>query len=61
MLTSSANPLLKDVRRALARGGLTEHGDLVAETFHLLEVLNGAIGGGYLLHLTIGFSVEVSA
>src|SRR5882762_9210874 len=37
MLTSPANPLLKDVRRALARGGLTESGDLVAETFHLLE------------------------
>jgi TrmH family RNA methyltransferase len=37
MLTSPANPLLKDVRRALARGGLTEQGYLVAETFHLLE------------------------
>src|SRR5262245_2141075 len=37
MLSSPANPLLKEVRRALARGGLTEQGDLVAETFHLLE------------------------
>jgi TrmH family RNA methyltransferase len=37
MLTSPANPLLKDVRRAIARGGLTEQGYLVAETFHLLE------------------------
>ena len=37
MLTSPAKPLLKDVRRALARGGLTGQGYLVAETFHLLE------------------------
>jgi TrmH family RNA methyltransferase len=36
-ITSAANPLLKDVRRALARGGLTEQGWCVAETFHLLE------------------------
>jgi len=37
VLTSSANPMLKDVRRAILRGGLTEDGYLVAETFHLLE------------------------
>src|SRR6266567_5471213 len=37
MLTSPANPLLKDVRRALARGGLTAQGCLVAEGFHLLD------------------------
>jgi TrmH family RNA methyltransferase len=36
-ITSAANPLLKDVRRAIARGGLTENGLCVAETFHLLE------------------------
>src|SRR5579871_1427956 len=36
-ITSAANPLLKDVRRAIARGGLTQEGYLVAETFHLLE------------------------
>jgi len=36
-LTSPANPLLKDVRRAIARGGLTDQGYMVAETFHLLE------------------------
>jgi len=36
-ITSAANPLLKDVRRALARGGLTDDGWCVAETFHLLE------------------------
>jgi len=36
-ITSAANPLLKDVRRAIARGALTEAGWCVAETFHLLE------------------------
>ncbi len=36
-ITSAANPLLKDVRRAISRGALTEQGWCVAETFHLLE------------------------
>jgi RNA methyltransferase, TrmH family len=36
-ITSAANPLLKDIRRAIARGGLTAEGWCVAETFHLLE------------------------
>jgi TrmH family RNA methyltransferase len=36
-ITSASNPLLKDVRRAIARGGLTPEGWCVAETFHLLE------------------------
>jgi len=36
-ITSAANPLLKDVRRAIARGGLTADGLCVAESFHLLE------------------------
>ncbi|HUI78383.1 MAG TPA: RNA methyltransferase [Bryobacteraceae bacterium] len=36
-ITSAANPLLKDVRRAIVRGGLTLEGWCVAETFHLLE------------------------
>ncbi|MGB9605249.1 MAG: TrmH family RNA methyltransferase [Bryobacteraceae bacterium] len=36
-LTSLANPLLKQVRRAVQRGGLTRDGCCVAETFHLLE------------------------
>jgi len=36
-IVSAANPLLKDVRRAIVRGVLTEQGLLVAETFHLLE------------------------
>jgi TrmH family RNA methyltransferase len=37
VLTSPANPMLKDVRRAVAHGGLTNDGYIVAETFHLLE------------------------
>lgn len=36
-ISSAANPLIKDVRRAIARGGLTEQGWCVAESFHLLE------------------------
>lgn len=36
-IASAANPLLKDVRRAVARGSLTARGWCVAETFHLLE------------------------
>src|SRR5439155_20728878 len=36
-LTSPANPLLKDVRQALARGALTKQGCVVAEGPHLLE------------------------
>ena len=36
-ITSPANPFLKDLRRAIARGGLTAEGLCVAESFHLLE------------------------
>lgn len=36
-IVSAANPLVKDVRRAIARGGLTAQGWCVAETLHLLE------------------------
>jgi TrmH family RNA methyltransferase len=36
-ITSAANPLVRDVRRAIARGGLTDEGWCVAESFHLLE------------------------
>ena len=36
-ITSPRNPLLKDVRRAIVRGALTDEGLCVAETFHLLE------------------------
>jgi TrmH family RNA methyltransferase len=37
LITSAANPLLKDVRKALAGGGLTTDGCCIVETFHLLE------------------------
>jgi TrmH family RNA methyltransferase len=37
ILSSPSNPLLKDVRRAVVRGELTDQGWMVAETFHLLE------------------------
>ena len=36
-ISSVANPLVKSVRRAIARGTLTEEGLCVAESFHLLE------------------------
>lgn len=36
-ISSAANPLLKDVRRAISRGGLTRDGLAIAETFHLLD------------------------
>ena len=37
ILSSARNPLLKDIRRAITKGSLTESGCAVAETFHLLE------------------------
>ncbi len=37
VLTSPRNPLVKEVRKALLRGGLTAEGFCVAEGFHLLE------------------------
>jgi len=40
-ISSPANPLIKDVRRAILRGSLTEEGLCAAESFHLLrEALN---------------------
>jgi len=36
-LTSARNPVLKEVRKAILRGSLTEEGHCVAEGFHLLE------------------------
>lgn len=36
-IVSPRNPLLKDIRKALARGTLTTNGCAVAESFHLLE------------------------
>jgi len=37
VINSPQNPLLKDIRRAVQRGELTEGGYAVAESFHLLE------------------------
>jgi len=37
LVTSASNPVLKEIRRAVARGGRTIEGWMVAETFHLLE------------------------
>jgi RNA methyltransferase, TrmH family len=36
-ITSAQNPLLKEIRRAVHQGGLTQNGCAVAEGFHLLE------------------------
>jgi TrmH family RNA methyltransferase len=36
-LTSARNPLLKEVRKAILRGTVTDDGFCVAESFHLLE------------------------
>lgn len=36
-ITSPANPLVKELRRAIGRGSLTEDGLFIAESFHLLE------------------------
>jgi TrmH family RNA methyltransferase len=36
-ITSTHNPILKEIRRAVTRGGLTNDGLCVAEGFHLLE------------------------
>src|SRR5579883_2800414 len=36
-ISSERNPLLKEIRRAAARGSLTADGFAVAESFHLLE------------------------
>ena len=37
VLTGAKNPLLREVRRAAMKGGLTADGCCIAETFHLLE------------------------
>jgi len=36
-ISSAANPLLKEVRRAIGRGSLTQQGWCIAESFHLLD------------------------
>jgi TrmH family RNA methyltransferase len=37
VISSAANPFLKEVRRAVSQGSLTSDGCVVAESFHLLE------------------------
>jgi RNA methyltransferase, TrmH family len=37
VISSAANPLLKEIRRAVRQGSLTSGGCVVAESFHLLE------------------------
>lgn len=51
IISSAANPLVKDVRRAVRRGGLTSGGLMLAETPHLLEeaVRSGSDIGAVLL------------
>ena len=39
-ISSAANPLLKDVRRAIAQGGLTEKGWAAPATFPVIQGLN---------------------
>lgn len=49
-ITSTANPLLKDIRKAVAKGGFTADGYCVAEGFHLLdEALRGGVSIGYVV------------
>jgi TrmH family RNA methyltransferase len=50
IISSAANPLLKDVGRAVSRGQLTSEGWMVAESFHLLEeALRGDLEVGTVL------------
>jgi TrmH family RNA methyltransferase len=50
-ITSAANPLLKEIRRAVGHGGLTRDGYCIAETPHLLHeaVRSGCAIGAVLL------------
>jgi TrmH family RNA methyltransferase len=49
-ITSPANPLLKEIRRAVSRGELTRQGWAIAETFHLLEE---AVRSGSEIHAVL--------
>jgi len=49
-ITSSANPLLKDIKRSIMRGTLTQQGHWIAETFHLLEE---ALRSGRQIHAVL--------
>jgi TrmH family RNA methyltransferase len=49
-ISSAANPLLKDVRRAIQRGDLTQQGWCIAESFHLLDE---ALGSDCRIHAVL--------
>src|ERR1700756_4295494 len=49
-VSSEKNPLLKDVRKAVSRGSLTDAGFAVAESFHLLEE---ALASGCEIHAVL--------
>lgn len=59
-LTSPANPLLKEVRRAISHGGRTREGCCVAETFHLLEeaIVSGCVIGAVVAAESARCAVE---
>ena len=60
IITSPQNPFLKDVRRAVQRGELTEGGYAVAESFHLLEeaLRSEAEIGAVLVAKSLGTAVD---
>lgn len=59
-LTSPKNPLLREVRKAVHRGGLTEDGYCVAESFHLLEeaLRSDCVLGPILVAASVRATVE---
>jgi TrmH family RNA methyltransferase len=57
-ITSSANPLVKDVRRAVESRALTSQGWCVAETFHLLEE---ALRDAQVRHVLAAESAQAAA
>ena len=60
VITSPANPLLKEIRKAQQQGGLTDHGWLIAEGPHLVaEAARSGLRIAYLI-LTDGLSAPES-
>jgi TrmH family RNA methyltransferase len=57
-ITSTHNPMLKEIRRAVARGGLTNDGLCVAEGFHLLEE---ALRSGWEIAAILATEASISA
>ena len=57
-ISSAQNPMLKEIRRAVARGGLTNGGLCVAEGFHLLEE---AVRSGLEIAAVVATEAAVSA